>query len=184
LSTLSRLKYLYLAYFSKPVGDRSLYRLIRRRKVKRILEIGMGPAARSLRMIGLAAREAPGEAIRYVAIDLFEARAAEQPRRSLKETHTLLKPTGAQVQLIPGEAAAALSRAANSLQNMDLVLISADHDDPSLAGAWFYLPRMLHAGSAVVRESRDAQSGATLRTVLAPAEIEARAAVPRRHRAA
>lgn len=140
----------------------------------------MGTTARTLRMIGLAQRGAAGEAVRYVAIDMFEARASgDLPGLSLKEAHRLLKPTGAQVQLIPGDPRA-LSRAANALQNIDLVIISAEHDDASLEGAWFYLPRMLHAHSAVFREVRDAATGAALPSLLAPAEIEALAASRRR----
>ncbi len=180
----SRLKYLYLAYFSKPVGDRVVYRAIGRRKARRILEIGVGPSGRTLRMIGLARRGAGGEAVRYVAVDLFEARGAASGGLSLKETHRLLKPTGAQVQLIPGEAAQALARCANSLQNMDVVLISADHSEQSLAGAWFYLPRMLHATSQVYLESRLPEgAGTTLRPLKAD-EIEALAATHRRRKAA
>jgi hypothetical protein len=185
LLTFSRLKYLYLAYFSKPIGDRVVYRAIGRRKARKILEIGVGPSSRTLRMIDLARRGGGGEAVRYVAVDLFEARAAESTRGlSLKETHRLLKPTGAQVQLIPGDPAQALARSANALQNMDLVLISADHTEQSLSGAWFYLPRMLHATSQVFLESRLPEGPSTSLKLLTAAEIEALAGAHRRRKAA
>ena len=180
----NRLKYLYLSYLSKPAADRVLYRAIGRRKMRKILEIGMGPSRRTLRMIDLAGRVNQAESVRYAAIDLFEARPAEStPGLPLKETHRLLKSTRAQVQLIPGDPAAALARSANSLQNMDLVIISADHDEQSLAGAWFYLPRMLHANSAVYLESRDAATAVARLTLLAAADIAQRA-LPRRARRA
>jgi hypothetical protein len=185
LLTASRLKYLYLAYFSKPQSDRILYRAIRRRKVRRILEIGIGNASRALRMIGVAQRGASGEAIRYVAIDPFETRRPDAaPGLSLKEAHRLLKSTAAQIQLIPGDPAAALARSANALANMDLVIISSDYDEQALAGAWFYLPRMLHAGSQVYIESRLSQAGDKTHALLSPAEIEARASAKDRRRAA
>ena len=134
--TASRLKFLYLAYFSKPVGDRIIYRAIRKRKVCKILEIGIGKADRAARMIAVAQRGAGGEAIRYVAIDPFEARRPEDGSGlSLKEAHRLLKSTTAQVQLIPGDPAAALTRAANALRNMELVIISSDYDEKALAAA-------------------------------------------------
>ena len=171
----NRLKYLYLSYLSKPASDRVLYRAIGRRKVRRILEIGMGPSRRTLRMIDLAGRVNQGDSVRYAAVDLFEARPPESsPGLSLKEAHRLLKSTRAVVQLIPGDPASALARAANALQNQDLVIISAEHDEQSLAGAWFYLPRMLHANSAVYVESRDAGSPAPRLTLLAPDEIAQR----------
>src|ERR1700675_14598 len=88
------LRYLQLAYFSNPAGDRLIYRLIRRRKVRKILEIGIGTASRAVRMIDLARRGVPGEAVRYAAIDLFESRGGDSPSGlSLKDAHRLLKST-------------------------------------------------------------------------------------------
>jgi hypothetical protein len=148
------------------------------------LEIGIGDTARTLRMLHLAERLAEGEAVRYAAIDLFEARPAGSGARvSLKEAHRLLKATSAQIQLIPGDPAQALSQAANSLPNVDFVLISARSSDASLAGAWFYFPRMLHAPSAVFRELPEASGGATTVQLLSQAEIQARAAASRRRAA-
>ena len=180
----TRLRYLYLAYFSKPISERVLYRALRRTGARRILEIGIGDTARTLRMIHLAHRLAGGEAVRYAAIDLFEARpSTAQSKLSLKEAHRLLKPTPARIQLIPGDPAQALARTANSLPNVDLVLISKEHCDASLSGAWFYVPRMLHAASAVFRELPGAANGETSLAALEPAEIQARAAAGRRRAA-
>lgn len=182
--TASRLKYLYLAYFSKPACDRVLYRAMARQKVQRILEIGLGDAVRAQRLIGVAHRCCGGEPIRYTAIDLFEARPSGMLGLPLKDAHKLLKATGAQVQLIPGDPASALARSANALQNTDLVLISALHDEAQLAAAWFYLPRMLHAGSAVYVESRHGEASLPVLTRLSVSEIETRANASRRRRAA
>jgi hypothetical protein len=185
LLNAKRLKYLYLSYLSKPAGDRVLYRAIGRRKVRKILEIGMGPSRRTLRMIDLAGRVSRGESVRYAAIDLFETRPPESsPGLPLKETHKLLKSTRAHVQLIPGDPASALSRSANALANMDLVIISADYDEASLAEAWFYLPRMLHANSAVYIESKTTATGMPQLTPLAAADITRRAQPRRARRAA
>jgi hypothetical protein len=182
--TASRLKYLYLAYFSKPACDRVLYRAMARQKVQRILEIGLGDACRAQRLISVAHRCAGGEAVRYTAIDLFEARPAGMPGLPLKDAHKLLKATGAQVQLIPGDPASALARSANALQNLDLILISAGHDEAQLVGAWFYFPRMLHTGSAVYIESRHGDAALPTLTRLSASEIESRANAGRRRRAA
>ncbi|MEX0678030.1 MAG: hypothetical protein WD063_13195 [Pirellulales bacterium] len=177
------LRYFYLAYFSKPVGERVLYRAIRRTRARKILEIGIGDVARTLRMIQLARRFSDGEPVRYAAIDLFEARPATSGQSlSLKQAHRLLHGTQAQIQLIPGEPAQALARVANSLPNVDLVLVSAQHGDASLAEAWFYFPRMLHGGSAVYRERADTPAGTTLERLEA-GDIETRAATGRRRAA-
>ena len=175
------LRYLYLSYFSKPASQRSLYRLVRQRRPRKVLEIGIGSIDRTLRMIDFAQRLVEGDPIRYAAIDLFEARDASAPKLSLKDCHRLLKTTQAQSQLIPGDPAGALARVANSLPDVDLVLISSAHDDASLAGAWFYLPRMLNAGSMVLREVFGAEANAF--QVVDPAKIRQWAGANRRRAA-
>jgi hypothetical protein len=63
---------------------------------------------------------------------------------------------------------------------VDLVLISAAHDEAALAGAWFYLPRMLHEGSVVLQEvPGDDKKGPTWRP-LPLAKIRELAGVGRR----
>lgn len=152
LRELLDLKYLYLAYFSQPAADRILYRAIRRNKVRRILEVGVGTGDRAQRMIALALRNKSAEPVEYTGIDLFESRR-EHDGISLKLAHRMLSQTAARVRLVPGDAFSALSRTANVLaNNTDLIIVSADQDADSLAKAWFYVPRMLHARSLVYRE--------------------------------
>jgi hypothetical protein len=150
---------------------------------RRILEIGIGSADRTNRLVKLARQFSASEPIRYTAIDLFEGRGKNMPQGlSLKDTHRMLAPHDAKVQLIPGEPAQALARAANSLAETDVVLISAVGDGSALGPGWFYVPRMLHPGSQVFLETRTADGGTTLR--LAPlAEIEVLAQTSRRRAA-
>jgi len=183
LFTTSRLKYLYLAYFSKPVADRVLYRAIQKHGFRSILEIGLGSTERSLRMIRLAQRRAGSEPVRFIAIDMFEARPAETRGLSLKEAHKLLKATGAHVQLIPGDPSSALARSANALGPLDLVIVSGDCNEASLSGAWFYMPRILHAASHLYIESPGARDQGRPLRPMAASEVEQRAAVPRRRAA-
>lgn len=184
LRLANNLRYFYLAYFSKPVCERVLYRALKRTRARRILEIGIGDPARTLRMIHLARRFSDGEPVRYAAIDLFEARPAVSGQKlSLKEAHRLLKPSQAQIQLIPGDPAPALARVANSLTNVDLLLISSAHSEASLAEAWFYVPRMLHGASVVYRERQDAGGTTAILEPLEQGEIQSRAATARRRAA-
>ena len=147
MSAASRWKCVYLAYFSQPKPERPLYRLIRKNRPLRIVELGIGDCRRALRLIQVAQRYS-GTRVSYTGIDLFES--AE--RLSLKQAHRLLKPTAALVRLAPGDPYSALAAAANSLTGTDLLLISADQDSTSLEAAWFYVPRMLHPASVVLRE--------------------------------
>lgn len=157
--TARRLKYLHLAYFSRPAHDRPIYRIIRRHQVRSIVEIGIGQALRAERMIRLAQAWCDAS-VRYTAIDLFELRSpADGPGLPLKQCYRRLKATGAKVQLAPGDPLAALARVANSLMGTDLVLVSADQDESTMDEAWFYVPRMLHPRSHVLVEERDELSG-------------------------
>jgi hypothetical protein len=102
----------------------------------------------------------------------------------LKEAYRLLKATGAQVQLIPGDPGSALPRSANALGQMDLVTISADYDAESFAGGWFYLPRLLAPGARVYWGVPPATGSVAGWRSVEPAEIEAQAARHRPRRAA
>lgn len=153
----SFLKFAYLTLLSKPSHERAVFQTIRHLKPSSIVEIGVGLGVRSTRMIAVAQRYRPEETIRYVGIDLFEARTQFGTGLPLKEAHKRLKATGANVRVIPGDPLSALARTANGLQSTDLVVIAADQDTQSLTNAWFYLPRMLHDKSLVLIEDTSGQ---------------------------
>ncbi len=150
---MRRLKYFYLAYLSRPKSERAIYRVIRRSRVRNIVEMGIGDGRRAQRMIRLAQSWSTSQRVRYTAIDAFELRPEEAgPGLTLKDAYRKLKATGARVQVVPGDPLTALARVANSLTGTDLILISADQDEAALDAAWFYVPRMLHPGSQVLFE--------------------------------
>ena len=180
MSAVSSLRYLYLAYLSKPKAQRPLYRLIRRHRPRKIVEIGIGDGQRSGRLIGVAQRYARGESVQYTGIDVFEAAASRT--LSLKEAYRRLRATAANIRLEPGDPHWALARAANSLTGTDLLVISSQVDAQSLAAAWFYVPRMLHSDSVVLLEEA-ADDGPVLRA-LSQVEIAQLARPMARRRAA
>jgi hypothetical protein len=183
VSAASRLRYLYLAFLSKPPAYRALYRLIRRHRPQNLVEIGIGDARRSARMIAVARRYARGQCVRYTGIDLFEDAPSDHASLPLKTAYRLLRTTGAQIRLEPGDPHWALARAANSLSDTDLLFISADTYRESMTSAWFYVPRMLHPCSLVLVEEVAADQKATIRT-LSKVEIAALAPSPNRRMAA
>jgi hypothetical protein len=154
LKPASTFQYLYLSRLSRPPHERCLYRALRRRAVRSMVEIGLGDGRRTLRLLAVAQRYRPQERLSYAAIDLFEARPANSAGWSLKEAHRQLTRAGVQFRLSPGEPFPALARYANSLTNTDLLVIGAGHDPASLEPAWFYIPRMLHEGSLVFVEEQ------------------------------
>ena len=56
----------------------------------------------------------------------------------------------------PAPRAAALAAVANAHRNTDLILISCIVTNDDLQDAWFYVPRMLHHKSVILREHQSA----------------------------
>lgn len=183
LSFIDRLRYVHLAYFAKPAVDRAVYRAVKQLRPKTIVEIGVGPATRSLKAIMLAARLRSEDRIAYTAVDLFEASPEGRASLGLKKAHQVLSATGAKVQLVPGDPFSALARMANSLVGTDLVIVSADQLGEAMDRAWFYVPRMLHDASIVLLEE-PAEKGGTAFRQLGKHEIVTRYVGDMRRRAA
>jgi hypothetical protein len=173
----------YLCWLCKPKSERELFRLVWRHRIRSIVELGIHSTERSRRLIRLAQRSSPAAEIHYSSVDLFEARPADQPRVTLKQTHQSLAGHGASIRLVPGDVLSALSRYANQLRDTQLLLISPDHDPELLRRAWMYVPRML-SPQAIVLQATRCDVGLSFQR-LEPHEITARAqAVERGRRAA
>ncbi len=139
----------WLCTFSRPAGERPVYRHVRAHAPKRILEIGLGTLVRTERLLRVAARSG---GIRYIGLDRFEGRdVTDPPGVSLKEAHRRLHSL-ARVQLVPGNVDTSLARLGNMLGHVDLVLISADNDERHLERCWFFIQRLMTEGSTVLIE--------------------------------
>lgn len=182
LSRVSRARFLYLALFSKPKAERAVFRQIRRHRMARILEVGVGDARRASRLIQVAQRYAPGE-VQYTGIDQFELSDSTASSIPLITVHRRIARHGANVRLVPGEPAAALESIANFSPNTDLIILSANITNRELDSAWFYLPRMLHSGSLVLREEINGEGEPKFAT-LSPHDVEVAAERPRPRKAA
>lgn len=161
---MSTLEILALAFFSQPKSDRPIYRLIRRLKPQRIVELGIGQGQRSERMIRFANSFGP---VHFVGIDMFEASPPGVPHVSIKNAHQRLAGLGGEVRLIPGDAGSTLPHRANELTDTDLIIISATQSAASVAVAWSYLPRMLRSTSCVMLEAPAATDGPSWRMLTA-----------------
>jgi hypothetical protein len=153
LATLSRIKLFYLFHLSKPAGYRPLYEAIHRTQARRILEIGMGDGSRAVQMIQLAQQFCEPRDVLFAGIDLFEARpTAESASLTLINAHRLLKATGATIRLSPGTPYDGLSRSANGLGKMDVLVISPTATADAMEAAWIFIPRLLHNDSLIFLE--------------------------------
>lgn len=146
------LRFLGFARTSKQ--DAIMLRAMKKQKVRRIVEIGVGNGDRAYHLITTALKNHRSEEVRYTGIDLFESRPDADESHSLKNVHKKLNSTGIAVRLLPGDAASALPRCANHLRGTDVVIVAGDQDESSVNRAWHFLPRMLHQNSQVWLENR------------------------------
>lgn len=152
-------EYLRWAFLDRPRSDRTLYRAIKRHRVRRVVEFGIGSVERATRILKTCERYAGGEAIAYAGLDWFEERPNALEPLKLIDAHRRLKATGAEVLLMPGGPVQGLPAVANSLGQANLLLFSPEADDLALEQAWFYLPRMLAPDAVVLRGVRDEENG-------------------------
>ena len=152
MAAIGLLGYARLAFLSQPKHERQLYKHIRKLRVQRIVEVGIGSSARAVDLVSTAQRYTQATAVSYTGLDWFEEREAGSEPLPLIHAHRQLQLTGARVRLVPGFPPATLPQLANSLQRTDLILISRQVNDSSLERTWFYLPRMCHHQTLVLRE--------------------------------
>lgn len=176
----------YWCYWSRPAHARILYRLLYRRTIRAILQLGIPSPTLTRQFLRVAARQAHPATLAYTGVDLFEARPEGLPKLSLKDAFATLRQEHVRVQLVPGDPDAALARVANFLGPIDLVLVTADQDPASLARAWRWLPRMLRPEAVVMAEERPARGQTVAWRALSASELQSlvAAASQRRRRAA
>jgi hypothetical protein len=176
LSVGSLVRSAYLLYFSQPAADRPLWKAIKSRPIRSIVELGVGLGGRTQRLLEVASWRRDCLPLAYCGIDLFDARPNDQPQLTLKRAFHELRATGATIRLVPGDPAAALSRTANALTGTDLLLIAAGPSVERLGEAWRFVPRMIHPQSLIFVQ--DAGAGVTRETwkLISPQEVEKLAA--------
>lgn len=139
---------LYWTRIASPGRERPIFRAILGGQRRRILEVGVGDAARAEKMIRLAGDFGP---TRYLGVDLFEGRSPEMsPGIPLKLALGRLSAIGAEVRLSPGDPSAALARLAG-LRDNDLVVVASEFasDERTL---WQAISAMTNDHSAVFVE--------------------------------
>lgn len=157
------LKYAHRALFAKPSPERQLLKLVKQQPIRRVVEVGVESIETTSQLLNALAKQAGGEPIVYTAIDPFDERPAPLEPLPLRQAYRSLVATQAQTRLIPGPLGPSVAAEANSLADTDLLLLSREASDAELGGAWFYIPRMCHPGTMVLRrvegETPDSQGG-------------------------
>ena len=180
MSAGSLIRSTWLLYFSQPAPDRFLYKAVKGKSIRSVVEIGIGSGVRTRRLLEVLSWQQGNPPLRYTGIDLFEARPQNQSGLPLKRAFHELRRGGVRLKLVPGEPYEALVRVANGLSGTDLLLISADQDRSSLQYAWSYMPRMLHPASLIFQEDVDPKTGKSSFRRLTPLEVQRYAALASR----
>ena len=150
---ISSFRFFKMTWLDKPVADRAVYKLIKQRQIRSIVEIGLGDGTRCEKLIAVAQKFSQ-EKVRYTGVDLFDSGESATPLK-LIEMHKRLKSVEAKTQLVPGDIGSALPRIANSHLRTDLILISAGFDREQFSMVRSFLPRMLHPSSLVLIQGRE-----------------------------
>ena len=182
MSVGSLVRSAYLLYFSQPAADRPLWKAIKGRPIRSIVELGVGLGGRTQRLLEVASWRRDCLPLAYCGIDLFDARPSDQAQLPLKQAFHELRATGATIRLVPGDPAAALSRTANALTGTDLLLIAATQSVETLGEAWRFVPRMIHAQSLIFMQDAGIAAGRDTWRQLSPQEVEKLAAQAGRSR--
>jgi hypothetical protein len=184
MAAIGPLKYAYLAYFSQPKSQRVIYQQIKKLGVKRIVEVGIGSIERAVQMINVAQRFSSDKSITYTGFDWFEEREAGQSPLPLIHAHRQMQLCGAKARLVPGFPPATLPQIANSLQRTDLMLISHLVDDAALERTWFYMPRMCHPTTVILREQLEPSTGGVTFARLSLEDLQRRSLIRKSRKAA
>ncbi len=179
MSTAGLLRNAYLLYFAQPAADRALYKTLKGRKIRSVVQLGIGNGERTSRIVEVLGWEGGNLPLDYTGIDLFEQRPKTAPGLTLKSAFSQLKFNGVKVRLTPGDPYSALSRVANQIKDVDLLFISADQDREALERAWFYVPRMIHGETLILAEEPAPKIGHTFREIK-PLEVQRLAAAASR----
>lgn len=150
-----------LLNLSKPVGDRSLYRAVRGLRVESILEVNVGNANRSEKLIAWLREQSDVETIRYAAIDAFEMGGDDHI--SLKEFHSRLGRLGTKPLPVPdtGKLSTALARVAHTIGSVDLAIFDCEPQRLEEPTVLAILPKIIRTNSIVLTSSGEMLALAT-----------------------
>jgi hypothetical protein len=171
LSASALIRSTWLLYFSQPASDRPLYKAVKGRTIRSVIELGLGDGQRTTRLFEVLAWKDGNLPLRYTGIDLFEGRPTGSKGLTLKQAFATVRANDVKVQLVPGTPHDALARCANQLAATDLLIISADQQAADLERAWKYIPRTLHKDSLILRE-QPVGGGKTVFQALTFQEVE------------
>ena len=139
----------YLTHFSKPASHRTIYRHIQSDHPRKVLEIGIQRAERTLTMMQMLLKYCGEKSdVHYCCVDPFESRtSADGPGLSLRKAHRFISRFGIKSRLIPSTPESAVRQLYLNrlIEKVDLVIIAT----PDLT----WLPACMTSLSELIHES-------------------------------
>jgi hypothetical protein len=154
------LQYGIRRFLSTPRRYRNLFRLVRERRCRSLLEVGTYDGEHGRQLIETAALRWPRPEIQYYGFDLFEDLTETDLRREFSKrpppqhaVQARLEATGARVHLFKGysrETLPRLVRQTDRPRHFDFVLIDGGHSHETIASDWAAVRALVGPASVVV----------------------------------
>lgn len=133
-----------------------LYKIIKGKKCRKIMEIGTFDGKHALKMIKTA-KKFHGERVEYFGFDLFEGmnkkilekEIAKKPITK-EETKNLLDTTGCKINLFKGFTEITLPQNIEKLPKMDLIFIDGGHSLETIKNDWYYSKKLMNKNTVVI----------------------------------
>ena len=134
-----------------------LYDTVKKKKCKKIMEIGVYKGERAIRMIRTAQTFCTPNEIEYYGFDLFEMMNDEIFKQevskkpfTLEQVKSKLEKTGSQITLFRGFTEKTLPEALPSLPIMDLVFIDGGHSIETIKNDWYWTQQIMDNNTIVI----------------------------------
>ncbi len=140
-----------------PRRYRYLFKVIRKIRPRKIMEIGTWQGVRASQVIEEAKKMRLASDIAYYGFDLFEemdeARLAHEISKSpfsMDEIQRRLDSTGAAVHLYKGDSTKTLPRLVGTLPMMDFIFIDGGHSLGTVRSDWENVQKLMHERTIVI----------------------------------
>ena len=142
----------------KPLRYKYLFEIIRKKKCRKIMEIGTWNGERALRMIEEAKKYFAPSEVEYYGFDLFELmdekasfkEHQKTPPPTLEIVRNKLGKTNAKISLYKGYTKEILAKVINDLQKMDFVFIDGGHSIETIENDWKYTQQVMDNHTIVI----------------------------------
>ena len=118
---------------------------IRRRRCKRIMEIGVADGENARKMVTIASEIFPKGEVEYFGFDTF----GWKDDSKMKQVRKKLESIGCQIKLFKGDSVKTLPEVLKHLPMMDLIFIDGGHSYTTVKSDWNNSKSLMHHETAV-----------------------------------